>query len=262
MKLFQIPFPCRINSFHKHFLIPIFALILICCGAGGNQESEDESAGGVISTSSSCLAEMTDPATWLPHTKVADLVQLPQDEIRQKVYQQLSCSYNWKNDRKYTMKIGASEMEVDAKNVIAIMIKNLDTEIEKWLAHKYVKQTEMSYEEYFVQFHGTPITEDDKKKVNKALDKKAETDENFDEKSAETAKGLLELSKSEKFTEVNGIGDKANYYVQTAPNLRELRLAVLTGNVVMLISVDISDEDDTDLEMAKKVAEAVMANCD
>jgi hypothetical protein len=160
------------------------------------------------------------------------------------------------------MKIGASEVEVDAKNVIAVMIKNLDTEIEKWLAHKYVKQTEMSYEEYFDQFHGEPMTAEDKKAVNKELDKKAETDEDFDQKSADMAKGILAMAKTEKYTELNDIGDKANYYVQLAPNLRELRLAVLSGNVVLQISVDISDNDDEDLAMARKVAEAVMANCD
>ncbi len=262
MKLFEFPFPSKNKTLYQNYLIPIFALILICCGAGGNQESKDEPASKVVSTGTSCLAEMTDPATWLPHAKAAELVQLPETEISQKVYQQMSCSYNWKNDRKYTMKIGANEIEVDAKNVIAVMIKNLDTEIEKWLAHKYVKQTEMSYEEYFNQFHGAPMTAEDKKEVGKELDKKAEKDENFDEKSAETAKSLLAMSKTEKYTELNDIGDKANYYVQLAPNLRELRLAVLSGNVVMQISVDISDDDDKDLEMAKKVAEAVMANCD
>jgi hypothetical protein len=58
------------------------------------------------------------------------------------------------------------------------------------------------------------------------------------------------------------LGDKANQYVQTAPGLRETRLSVLYGNVVLLVSVDISDEDADDLTAATTVAEAVIGLCD
>ena len=119
----------------------------------------------------------------------------------------------------------------------------------------------MSYVDYFDQFHGAPMTKEDKEVVNKKLDEKAKKDENFDEKSAETAKGLLAMSKTEHFTELNDIGDRANYYIQLAPNLRELRLAALSGNVVLSIVVDVSDDDAEDLSTARAVAEAVMAQC-
>jgi hypothetical protein len=243
------------------YLISFLALILLSCGTSGNQESDQESTSERVSQNKSCLADMPDPATWLPLSTAAALVKVPEAEIRQKIYQDISCGYSWKSDRTYTMKIGNREMEVEANNSISISTKNLDEEIEKWLAKSYVKQTEMSYVEYFDNFHGAPMTKEEKEEVNKSLDEKAERDENFDKKSAETAKGLLALSKTENFTELNDLGDKANYYIQLAPNLRELRLAILHGNVVLSITVDVSDDDAEDLSTARAVAEAVMANC-
>lgn len=50
-------------------------------------------------------------------------------------------------------------------------------------------------------------------------------------------------------------------YVKVAPESRETRLAVLHGNVVLLVNADISDEDADDLAAAKKVAEAVIGPC-
>lgn len=243
-----------------NYLIPVLALVLICCGTSGNQESENSSS-EIVSQNKSCLGEMTDPVSWLSLSTAATLAKVPETEIEQKIYKPMNtCQYNWKSDRTYTMKIGNAEMKVDANNVIAISVKNLDEEIKKWLEKKYVKKTEMSYVEYFDQFHGA-VTEEDKNEVNKKLDEKAKRDEDFDAKSAETAKGLLALSKTENFTELNDLGDKANYYIQLAPNLRELRLAVLSGNVVLSIVVDVSDNDSDDLSTARAVAEAVMANC-
>ena len=97
------------------------------------------------------------------------------------------------------------------------------------------------------------------KAINEAIDKKGEKDENFE---AKTAKKLLALAPTEKYNEVQNLGDKANKYVQLAPGLRETRLAVLTGNVVVQISVDISDDDSEDLSAAKRIAQSVIDLCD
>ncbi len=241
-------------------IILIFALFLISCNGSSKQESEKETT-SAKSQKKSCLTEMTDPTTWLPLTSAAEILKLPEEQIEQKAYKTISCNYNWKSDRKYNMEVGKNKIEINARNFISISIKNLDIEIEKWLGRSYVKQKEMSYAEYFDKFNGAPMTKEDKAEVNKQIDKKAEKDEDFDKQKAELAKNIVALSKTENFTELTDLGDKANYYIQLAPNLRELRLAVLSGNVVLNITVDASDNDAEDLSIAKAVAQAIMARC-
>ena len=247
------------------YFISILSLVLVSCGGGSKQEnaeSNQEPSVKAVSNRTSCLAGMPDPATWLPMAKAADLLKLPETELKQKVYQDLSCQYNWKNDRTYKLKVGANEIEVPAANSISITIENLDDKIEKWLSNSYVKQTEMSYLEYFDQFHGAPMTKEDKAEVNKRLDEKAEKDENFTKQQADVGKSVLAMAKTENFTELTDLGDKANYYVQLAPNLRELRLAILSDNVTLMVTADVSDDDAEDLSVARAVAEAVLARCD
>ncbi len=89
------------------------------------------------------------------------------------------------------------------------------------------------------------------------MTEKAEEDNN-----AKVAKNLLALVKTENYTVLDDLGDNANMYVQVVPDSRETRLAVLHGNVVLLVNVDISDEDADDFAAAKAVAEAVIGLCD
>ena len=108
------------------------------------------------------------------------------------------------------------------------------------------------------RFH-SQVTKEDKKKLDEAIDRKGEANQDF---GAMTAKKTLALAPTENYTDITNIGDKANHYVQLAPGLRETRLTVLHGNVVIYVNVDISDEDAEDLAAAKKVAEAVIGLCD
>jgi hypothetical protein len=238
----------------KYLSIYLVAII-IGCGGSSKDQTETDSNPVEVAGDPSCLAEITDPATWYPLSAVASLVNLPEASIEQKASQQFnSCQYYWKTDRTHTMKAGNIEVEVPTRNTIAITIRNLDVDIEK--ANRMHKK-EFTYAEYFEGYH-TLATEEDMEQINKRLDEKAEADKDA---NAKTAKGLLAAVKTENYTEVNDLGDRANHYVQEAAGVRQTQLTVLSGNVVLLIGVDISDEDTDDLAAARTIAEAVLGLC-
>lgn len=242
------------------FLIICFASILISCIGSSQEQSKPAAEGNKTSNKRSCLTEITDPEKWYSIRAVASLVKVPEDSIEQKVYEskkQPSCSYHWKTDRTYVMKAGHVEMEVPVNNVIVISIINLDDAIES--AEKMHKgRRTFTYAEYFDSYH-SQVTKEDQKTIDEVIQKKGEEDKDFD---AKTAKKIFALAPTEDYSEIQNLGDEANKYIQLAPGLREIRLAVLHGNVALLISVDIADEDAEDLAAAKTVAQDIIAKCD
>ena len=242
----------------KYLIISLTALMCSCGGdAQENTREQNETSSEnqeEVASKGSCLAEMTDPAKWYSSAAVASLVNEPEENIKEKVNEQFhSCQYNWRNDRKHMMKAGKVEMEVPTNNTLSITIRNLDTEIEK--ATKMHNGKTFTYMEYFKAYYSQP-TEEDQKIIDETIEKKAEEDPD-----AKLAKKLLATTSTENYTEIDDLGDKANHYVQVAPGLRETRLAVLDGNVAILITADVSDEDATDLTVVKTVAKAVIALC-
>jgi len=242
------------------YLIISFAALMFSCGENQqeNAQKQNETVSEnqeEVSNEGSCLAEITDPAKWYSLSALASLVNEPEENIKKKVNEKFSsCQYNWRNDRKHMIKAGKVEIEVPTANVLSITIRNLDTEIEK--ATKMHKGKTFTYAEYFKGYY-TQTTVEDQKIIDETLDKKAEEDPNV-----KLANKMLALVSTENYAEIDDLGDKANHYVQVAPGLRETRLAVLYGNVVVLITADISDEDADDLTIVKAVAEAVIALCD
>ncbi len=243
----------------KYLIICLTALILSC--AGGDSQEQTESTSNDNKTNSnekSCLAEITDPGKWYSLTAVATFAEKPESNIEKNVYERFhQLQFNWKNERKYTMKVGKVEMVLPTNNVIAITIKNLDAAIEK-AARMHKGRRTFTYAEYFDSYH-SQITKEDMKTIDEAIDKKGEEDKNFD---AKTTKKLLAMAPTEGYADISDLGDGANKYVQLAPGLRETRLTVLHGNVVLQVNVDISDEDSEDLNTAINVAKAVIALCD
>jgi hypothetical protein len=243
----------------------ILSMCLSACGGGADVDNLASTATEENSSESSksCLAEMTDPSSWLTPMEVAEIVNHPAADLDPKIYAPASSStYRWKSGRMYTLTVGNRELQTEVKNELSVVIRNLDKEIEKWLSKKRVKQTEMSYAQYFDQFHGNPTADGLMDEVNRKLDTKAANDQEFSAKAANVAKNAIALVKTEKFTETDIAGNRASFYVHTAPNLHELRLAVLHGNVLIQIIVDASDDDDEDLTMAMEAAKVVMSRCD
>ena len=230
----------------------LFCLVLtfICCSGNNAQQKESTSDSPAVSKKQSCLAEITDPAKWYSLKEVAALVNVPEETIKQSANESFhALQFNWKTERSHFVKLG--------RNTISITIKNLDEAIEKATRMFKGKKT-FTYEEYFANYH-SQITAEDKEKLNEQVDKKAEEEGNDDVK---TAKKILALVDTQDYSNISGLGEDANKYVQVAPNLRETRLAVLHGNVVVLVNVDISNDDTQDLDVAKTIAEAVLGLCD
>ncbi|XOV94152.1 MAG: hypothetical protein ACFHWX_05480 [Bacteroidota bacterium] len=239
------------------YLTVLFVSIIWSCGGSpqNHTESTDQQASSISSgsSSSSCLAEITDPEQWYSKTELAQLVGESEEIINFKSNPQYdNCNFSWKNDRKSMMKMGNIEMEIPSNNTVGITITKLDDKIER--AEKTHKRS-FTYEEYFDMYHTT--TKKGEEQVKEALDEKAKEDE-----SAKTAKSLLDMAPTEGHTDVTGLGDKANMYIQTAPGLRETRLSILHGNVVIMVNADVSADDATDRETAEAVAKSVLALCD
>jgi len=196
---------------------------------------------------------MTDPEQWYSKAELITLVGEDEENIKLKSNPKYdNCIFRWENDRKTLMKMGKLEMEVPANNNVGITITQLDTKIER--AEKLHKRT-FTYEEYFDTYHTT--TKEGEEQVKKSLEEKGKEDE-----KAKAAKGLLAMAPSEGHASITGLGDKANKYVQTAPGLRETRLSILHGNVVVMVNADVSEDDEKDLEVAKAVAKSVLGLCD
>ncbi len=237
-------------------IIALAVLVILGCGGESKTQtasSASESSFAINPTSKSCLVEITDPVQWYSKTELAGLVGEDEASINFKSNPDYdNCNFNWKNDRKYVMKVSSIEMEVPTNNVVGITIYDLDEKIEK--AEKLHKKS-FTYEQYFDTYHTT--TKAGEEQVKEALEEKGKEDA-----KAKAAKGLLDMAPTEGHAEVGGLSDKANTYIQTAPGLRETRLAVLHGNAVVMINVDVSDEDEKDMEIARKVAEGVLGLCD
>ena len=242
----------------KYFFICLIAIILSCAGSSTDAAAENSPIKkNTSSDKKSCLSKITDPDKWYSTSQVASLTNQPEIDIEKtpnEKYSQLQ--FNWKSDRTYMMKVGKIEMEIPTNNTISITIKSLDEAIEK--ATKMHKNKTFTYAEYFDSYH-SQVTEEDKEYINEKIDEMGEEDKDFDSK---LAKKVLAMAKTENYTDVTDLGDDGNMYVQLAPGLRETRLAVLHGNVVLLVNVDVSDEDGVDYEAARKIAKAVIALCD
>ena len=238
----------------------ILLLALIFAGCTGNSQNQAPPTATQLNNDGkkSCLAEMVNPAQWISLSQVASIVNVAEENIDQKVEERLnSLAFEWKTGRMGTMKIGKKDHEMPIWDKVAMVIKSVDEELQK-RSERYNRGEIYTYTEYFDKFYSFNPKKD-MKAINDAIDQKAKEDEDFD---AKTAKKAFELAPSEGDDQIANLGDRAHKYVQTAPTLRETRLSVLHGNVVIQLFVDISDDDSKDLEVAIKVAESILAKCD
>jgi hypothetical protein len=161
-----------------------------------------------------------------------------------------SCQFSWDSDRTQIIKFMSLERETSIDNSIRVgRINVLDEEELK----RYGKGSE---KEYFQAFHQN-ITEADKAKLKKdvkdELSEKSETEKNVGE-------AIIEMASKFKFQEVQGIGDMASF--ETRENSNGCSLHVLHKNLIFTVESDISDDVDVNVQMAKKLAMAVLEKCD
>lgn len=94
--------------------------------------------------------------------------------------------------------------------------------------------------------------ENAKAAMNKALGDSKDLSEN--QKSA-AGKGTGSAIDQLKFTPIEGLGDAATW------NSKYCELSVLLGRTVLGISVDVSDDDNKNMDIAKKLAEEALKKC-
>jgi len=185
----------------------------------------------------SCLGEyVLQPCDLLVTSRLAQIASIeeqsieleppviePGEEITE--YTQVYCIYKWSSDRTSTMSITVGDTEVQTEMALSntILIGNLKVITEEDL----LEFNEETYSDYY--------------------------DRNYAVNNENTQK------------EVSGIGDKAVAAVISQAghsNWDKTSLSVLHKNVIFIVEADISDDNQADLDMAKKIAQEILARCE
>ncbi len=184
----------------------------------------------------SCLAEFAlEPCSlldeaWLVQNAAADEqsieVEPPDIEPGEEVtaFTQVHCMYTWPSERVsvMTVKLGDTEVETDMTLKNNVLVGNLKV-----------------------------ITEEDLLDFN---------DENY----VDYYNRNYAINNEDTQQDISGFGVRAVASVISQAghsNWRKTSLSVLHENVVFTVEADVSDNDQEDLEMVKKVAEEILAQC-
>lgn len=214
--------------------IPSLAIILLFSGACTEDGNDDDNL--APAPEESCLGEFAlQPCSLLEKSRLSEFASTdeqsieveppdikPDEEITE--YTQVYCMYSWSSDRVSTMTVmvGETEIQTDISLDNNILIGNLKVINEEDL----LEFNDETYEDYY--------------------------DRNYAVNNEETQQ------------DISGIGEKAVAAVISQAghsNWDKTSLSVLHKNVVFIVEADVSDDNEADLEMAKKVAEEVLALC-
>lgn len=240
----------------KNYL-PFAILILASCGGSEQSADSTETEATTKSSGESCLWAMGDaPEQLLTMEEAVSITGLAAEDIDQDAnpkYQNVQ--YGWKSGRMKELDMGAKKIPMEANDFIAVNVKQLT---EKKLNPKWNKDNNpLTPMEYFDKFHAG-VNADAKETIQEEIDK-----QNPD--NAEGAKKVVGMMKFEGFQEYDDLGDKAHSEVnasgEKAAGLRQTELTFLHGNVVVIVVVDVSDDDEEDRVLAEKIARAVVAKC-
>ncbi len=154
--------------------------------------------------------------------------------------------YTWDSGRVRKMKMMGREMEYPSPNRVGLkwvgsdlfMITGKPTPLESFKA--FYRNTTAAEKE--VAF----------KKAGEAMKEKG-----YDAKDVDAATGVgKDLSSDEiTFKEITGVGEAASW------RIKEKELTVLVGKVTFQVSVEISENDDENIALAKKLAAEVLTKC-
>lgn len=155
-------------------------------------------------------------------------------------------SYTWKSDRTFTVKAGNVTQEIPDKNTIelsGLSFSNSDeTRTLELFEKNYKKISDKEYQDLI-----------------------ANLEKSYADKSAaelEQAKKLLEVRKNLNYTEIPNLGSAAYWKeVQVTGNNFGIELYVLAGTVEFKISVKSSDNNNTNADIAHKLAQDILKKC-
>jgi len=154
--------------------------------------------------------------------------------------------YTWDSGRTRKMKMMGREMEYPSPNRVGL----------KWVGSDLfmITRKPTPLESFKAFYRNTTAAEKEAafKKAGEAMKEKG-----YDAKTTETATGMAkDLSADDiTFKEITGVGEAASW------RIKEKELTVLVGKVTFQVSVEISENDDENIALAKKLAAEVLTKC-
>lgn len=250
------------------FLFVLTLLLFANCGNSDTAvaQSTNTSTNNTIKTS--CLAgNAMEPCNLIASKNIASVVGVEESMLelkpisdffkKSKYYTQSEmrfCTYEYPTDRKMTINVGGSTMEVPAENSISIggMI-NLD---------ERERKIEVPYNDWFDNRYRV-LTEEEKKnfqtKVDEEIEKRTE-DEEQAKMTKNAAKSISKITDSFVFESIPNIGDRA--VLETTSKFSQASVHVLHGNVVFSVKVDVSNDATVNAKHAQDIAKLVAESCE
>lgn len=240
-----------------------FLCLLFACG-GSESTSDSAEADVAEDVTSSCLADLIEGneiEKMITAQQLAKLVgkteadlELKDNKSRSAEYSTMA--YNWEPEEERIMimemkspKAGGGEHVIKTESPVPnkVIFGNIDV----------IDIDGKDPKEYFRYTYG-PKTAEEKEAIKKNIDKSKEQSDKVDEKSAEALKGMVDKQSS---AELSDVGDLAYWSTQTYSNVTDAKVKVLHGNTMFEVAVDVSNDTQEDLAVAKKVSQQIIANC-
>lgn len=242
----------------SYILLSLF--IIAACGSG-NKTDDPESIKSISKgISSTCLEKVAEkPCSLLNASDVSEFsgisaaemeMEEPHEVVKNPAY--MMCSFNWPSDRTQTIEMMGVSATSPVDNSISFgSILVLDDKV----LNRYGGKTRV---EYFEDFYGTS-TEEEKDAAKEMVDEKLDENEDLSNSEKDMASSIMDMASNFKFTPVSGIGEMASWEVNKITSGGTL--IILYGDVIFKVTVNISDENEPNLTMAKKVAQKILDKC-
>lgn len=259
-----------IQEEYKHFknrkimkklsLLIFSSMLLVACGSGDSSETSTPSQNKTSNNTkvSDCLAKfnydydkMLTKEDILKHVSNVDAATIKskldkKEKVNAPEYGE--CEYSWPSDRpKFEIKISTVSIKKDDDNKIIVsrLKNNEDSKVE-------------NVSSAFDRAYKT-LTEEEIEEMNKRIEKSMA---DKSEKEKKMAKGFVKQRGKFKYEFVNNVGDKA--YWKSSQNILApggVELVVLAGKAQFTIDVKVSTDQAENLDIAKKMANEVIAKC-
>lgn len=163
-----------------------------------------------------------------------------------KKYDRDTYEYVWDSKRIRKMKLMGREMEMPSPNRIAL----------SWVGSTlFMIMKKATPIESFKAFYRNTTAKEKEEALKIASEKMKK--KGYDEKTTNTATSMAkELASHEViFKEITGIGDAASWQI------KDNQLNVLVGKITFQVVVEISENDEENIALAKKLAQEVLSKC-
>lgn len=246
----------------KTAIYTLFSLLIsIACGSEANSKANTLASEASTKVEKSCLAQKAEiPCSLLSIDEISSLSGAPVADIEMeepheviKTANYMFCSFTWPSDRMKKIEMLSLSTEVPVDNTIqlgGVLVLN-DKVLNKYGQEK-------TRVEYFEDYY-TNSTDEENKKAKEMMDKGVEENEDLSSSEKDLASKILDMASKFSFSPVSGVGEMASWEV--TQNQSGGSLIILHGNVIFKIMVNISDENEPNLSMAKKLAETILDQC-